>query len=551
MAWIAVTAPASAFIGVDLAEAPEAPAEGSSATPAQSTDKAPTQSAPADKGRQPGSAFGGWMFNGQFSHTNFTGFNPSYQVAVSDTVAVRMWGAYETDIKLKVDAQGNIFIPQVGPVQVLGVRNEDLNQTVTHKVKGIFKNNVGVYAALDMAQPVKIYVTGFVRQPGLYAGLSSDSILYYLDKAGGIDPARGSFLDIELLRDGTVRQRVDLYQFLLHGELPNLQIADGDTLRVGPRRYTAEVKGLVQNPFRFEFDAPALPVSGLLDMAKPLPEATHVRVTRFGGPRVEVEYYPISGVASDLTIRDGDTAELIADKKTTSISVRVEGEHDSAQEYVLPYGAHLKDLLTQIQFNDRSNPDSIQLFRQSVKKRQKQMLLDSLKALEASVLTARSNTKSEAELRTREADLVLKWIERAHDVEPRGQVVLAGNPNAGDLLLENGDVIRVPTRTLLVQVHGEVMFPNATVWDKGRELDEYIRNAGGYTQTANNSRVIVLHDDGTFDLSDNNQWSSPTVRQGDEILVLPKVQTKTLQVSKDWMELIYQIAVSAAVVLRI
>jgi hypothetical protein len=44
---------------------------------------------------------------------------------------------------------------------------------------------------------------------------------------------------------------------------------------------------------------------------------------------------------------------------------------------------------------------------------------------------------------------------------------------------------------------------------------------------------------------------SEPLRPGDSILVLPKVETKGLQTTKDIIQVIYQIAVSAAVVLAL
>ncbi|MFT2542688.1 polysaccharide biosynthesis/export family protein, partial [Escherichia coli] len=96
------------------------------------------------------------------------------------------------DGALQVDPKGNIFLPNVGPVKVAGVSNSQLNALVTSKVKEVYQSNVNVYASLLQAQPVKVYVTGFVRNPGLYGGVTSDSLLNYLIKAGGVDPERGS-----------------------------------------------------------------------------------------------------------------------------------------------------------------------------------------------------------------------------------------------------------------------------------------------------------------------------------------------------------------------
>ncbi len=60
-------------------------------------------------------------------------------------------------------------------------------------VRKVFRANVYSYASLAAAQPVRVFVSGYVHRPGLYNGTSMDSLLHYLDQAGGIDPERGSF----------------------------------------------------------------------------------------------------------------------------------------------------------------------------------------------------------------------------------------------------------------------------------------------------------------------------------------------------------------------
>src|SRR3546814_7189253 len=97
------------------------------------------------------------------------------------------------------------------------------------------------YTTLFRSQPVRVFVGGFVHRPGAYAGTSMDSILHYIDQAGGIDPDRGSFLDIEVKRGSTVRAKLNLYDFLLRGEMPQIQLSDGDVIFVGPRESTIKV----------------------------------------------------------------------------------------------------------------------------------------------------------------------------------------------------------------------------------------------------------------------------------------------------------------------
>jgi protein involved in polysaccharide export with SLBB domain len=547
---------ADAAAGLNLfpAGAAMSPSDTAIAQPASSTQTVRSATAqPAERGMPPQVAdysanlksdvFGAQLFSGSFAQPGATQFNPDYMIAIGDRVQVRIWGGFTYDSVLAVDPQGNVFLPHVGPVKLLGVRNKDLQRVMEAASRQVFRNNVYSYASLAAAQPVRIFVGGNVNRPGLYNGTSMDSLLHYLDQAGGIDPERGSFLDVQVKRGDQIRTTVSLYDFMLQGRLPLIQLADGDVIFINARRNTTKVMGLAENAKRFEFEAASMTISQLSRLAKPRAQATHVRVVRNTGTVRNVDYYPLPD-AANISISNGDEVEYTADKKIGSITVRVEGEHMSAQEYVLPYGARMGQLMQQIQFSERSDEQSVQLYRQSVRERQKTMLQTSMKSLETTVLTARSGTSDEARLRKEEADLILQWVERAKKVEPSGQVLIAQASSRDQLLLENGDIIKVPSRDGLVLVSGEVLFPNAIAFDTSLSMEQYISRAGGYTQNADNSRVVVAHRDGSYSAD-----GSEPLRAGDEVLVLPKIDVKSRQIWKDMTQIIYQIAVSARVVL--
>lgn len=498
--------------------------------------------------------FGGNLFTGTFSKQSPGRFNPDYALMIGDQIQVRLWGGYEFDGTQEVDPQGNIFLPHVGPVQVLGVANKDLQRTVEAAAKRIFRANVGCYASLAAPQPVRVFVGGFVNRPGLYGGTSLDSLLSYLDRAGGIDLDRGSFLNIVVKRGDRTRASINLYDFLLEGRIPLVQLAEGDVIFVQPRQSTVKVSGLASNPNRFEFSADRKTVADLIRLAQPKPETTHVRVMRNSGDVVNTEYYPLSE-AGKVSLQNGDGLEFTADKKPGTITVRVEGEHQSAQEYVLPYGAKLGELMRNIRFYESSDAANLQLVRQSVRDRQRQMLSAALRSLETAVLTARSATNEESRLRKDEADLMLQWVERAKMVEPSGQVIIAQTRQRNELLLENGDIIRVPKLDGLVLVSGEVIFPSAVAFESGMGLADYVKRAGGYSQSADTSRIIVAHRDGSYEeVEEQGGWfrlggARIDVRAGDQILVLPKVQTKSIEVARGVTQILYQIAIAAKVVL--
>ncbi|SPA42557.1 Polysialic acid transport protein [Cupriavidus taiwanensis] len=489
-------------------------------------------------------AFGAQLFTGAFSRDSASVFNPSHVISVGDRIQLRIWNGYNVDTVLTVDAGGNIVLPEIGPFRVQGITNGNLQTAVGNALRRVFASKVSIYASLLAAQPVRVYVTGAVRRPGMYDGTSSDSVLRYLDQAGGIDPDRGSFLDVAIKRGNQTLEVVNLYDFLLKGDLTSRQLNNGDVIFVQSRKKTVKVSGLAENAKRFEFLGEQARLDQIVRLAKPLPEATNVRVVRNTGTVRNVEYFPISQ-GNQIDLRNGDEIEFTADKRPGTITVRVEGEHTGPQEYVLPYGSRMGQLLSQVHFTQESDSESIQLFRQSVKARQKTLLGTTLKSLESSVLTARSGTAEEAQLRKEEAALVLQWVERAKKIEPSGQTLIAKSTTRNDLLLENGDILRVPVKDGLVLVSGEVLFPNAVAYDKSLDLDDFIQQAGGFSQNADTSRIIIAHRDGSF--SDGKK--DDAVKAGDEIMVLPKVDFKTRQFAKDVFQILYQIAISAKVVL--
>jgi protein involved in polysaccharide export with SLBB domain len=490
--------------------------------------------------------FGAQLFSGTNADSGASiGFNPGYILNPGDSIQIRLWGAFTFDGALQVDPKGNIFLPNVGPVKVAGVSNSQLNALITSKVKQVYQANVSVYASLLQAQPVKVYVTGFVRSPGLYGGVTSDSLLNYLIKAGGVDPDRGSYVDISVKRGNRVRSTINLYDFLLDGKLGLSQFADGDTIVVGPRQHTFSVQGDVFNSYDFEFLNSSIPVIEALKWARPKPGATNITIIRQQSLAKRSEYYPIGNAAGRM-LQDGDTLIVSTDRYAGTIQVRIEGAHSGEHAMILPYGSNMRAVLAKVHTNSMSQMSALQLYRTSVAQRQKEMLDVALRKLEEASLSAQSSTKEEAGLRMQEAQLISRFVAKARTVVPKGEVIL--NPNNLDkVLLEDGDVISIPQKTSLVMVHGEVMFPNAVSWKKGLRPKDYIELCGGLTQKSGNAKIIVIRQNGAAINAEDVDQLNP----GDELMVLPKYESKNIEVTRGISTILYQLAVGAKVLLTI
>ena len=306
--------------------------------------------------------FGQQLFQPGVEQTYGVGLNDEYEISIGDRVAIRMWGAFPYQEIQVVDTQGNVFVPNVGPIPLAGVSNRDLNGFVRAAIRNVFRDNVEVYATLEASQPVRVFVTGFVRAPGQYAGVSADSILGFLRRAGGIDPERGSYIDIRLMRGGEERAAFNFYDFLIEGRMDPVQIQDGDTIVVRSRHNTVRVSGDVFNRYGFEFKDSKISAQDLLRIARPKPSATHVSVVHKSGTQQFSDYHSVDKLEG-IFLQSGDEVAVVTDRRVATILVRVDGAIDSSRVLTLPYGSTMKDALAQVTPKAEATPDAVQLFR--------------------------------------------------------------------------------------------------------------------------------------------------------------------------------------------
>lgn len=489
--------------------------------------------------------FGANLFAGGYETERLNGLNDNYAIAVGDKINLWLWGAVNYSNVVTVDNQGNIFIPEVGPIRVQNLRARDINKYVTSKIRKVYTQNVNVYVNLLSVTPVSIYLTGHVIRPGQYAGMASDSVLYYLKRAGGIDPERGSYREITILRNKKKVFSVDLYDFIRTGSMPTVDFKDGDVVLVNPQNATVAVSGKVRNPFRFELDGQKAQGTTLIGYSRPLAKVSHVGVTghRASGP---FSYYMQYKDFLAFELKDGDKVVFNDDLHAQVIDVQVAGSYLGPSYFSVSKRTRLHELLSYIPIDPNlANTQSIYILRQSVARKQKEMIEESLNRLERSVFTAPASSNGEAEIRAKEAEMVMQFSDRARQIEPLGKVIVSENGNIANILLEQGDKIVIPSKTDLIQIGGEVLIPQAVVYNSNASIDDYVAWAGGFTERAEDTRIAIVRANGLVEFD-----SKKPIEKGDQILVLPRVDTKTMQAVKDITQIIYQIAVAANVALN-
>ncbi len=495
--------------------------------------------------RDPGAPFGAELFQGHFSAGYFDELNADYKLLPGDRVRIQLWGARTFDGVLEVDARGNLFLPEIGPLQVQDLRHAELEGRVQQKVRSVYTSNVEVYTNLLKPQPVAVFVTGFVTRPGRYAGGPTDSVLYFIDQAGGIDAPRGSYRDIRILRDGRLLTQIDLYPFVLEGQLERPRLEAGDVILIGERGASVLAEGQARHAAAFEF-LPTGSTSGqkLIDLAIPLHNASHVSVI---GSRNDSPYnvYLSLDDFRQLELQEGDKVHFHADVPGETIMVAASGAIVGASRYPVLKSTRLQELLYHIAVEpELANLEGIHIRRKSVAEQQQKALNDALQRLEQSSLTATSASVDEANIRVREAELIAQFVAKARLVQPDGTVVVGSDGQVADIYLENGDEVVIPAKSDVVMISGEVMMPQAVVWSENQDLKNYIAGAGGFSDRADKKRILVVKPNGEVLNAKENQ-----IAAGDQVLVLPRFDSKNMQVLKDVSQILYQIAVAAKVAL--
>ena len=483
------------------------------------------------------------LFEGRFASTFSDTASSDYVLAPGDRIVIRVWGVRAYDDVLVVDQQGNIFIPEVGPVHVGGLKNGQLLGTVRSAISRVYTNNVQVYVNLQSAQPVAVYVTGFVNHPGRYAGGSVDSVLSFVDRAGGIDPARGSYRHIEVIRGGKSIAKLDLYLFALQGKVPQLRLKDGDVILVNEKGVSVSAYGLLREEAQYEFSKPAAAKgSGLIELASPLKNVSHVSVTGTRNQAPFNRYFTVEAFR-DFKLADGDIVEFVADKPGETIMATVTGAITGASRYPVKKTVKLRELLRQVEVEpELAATEAVYLRRKSVARDQKAVIQDSLHRLEKAALTATSATPEEATVRVEEAKLIQDFVKRASVLEPDGVIVVSRGGQVNDIWLEDGDEIVIPQKSNVVQITGEVVMPKSIAFEEGMSLDDYLAAAGGVSDRGDEKNILVAKQNGEVGLAEHLG-----VNAGDRILVLPKVDVKSMLLAKDLMTIVYQIAVATKV----
>jgi len=335
-------------------------------TPAE--EAAPAETAPEKRATgysNAGARFGAYLFN-----SNNLTFEPSpnistpknYIVNIGDQVVVSIWGNSQATYQLVVNRNGQVQIPDVGPVYIAGLPFEEAEKKLNQKLSTIYADMQGAiprtFAQIDLGKmrSIKVNIVGEATTPGTYTLPATTSVFNALFLSGG--PGNiGSFRNIRLIRDGKTVKTIDIYNYLIDGdESENMILRDEDIIFIPTVEKQVKVSGEFKRNALFELkDNETL--SDLITYAGGYTDETYLyrmklyRKTQGGSQLIDFVQSEIASVM----LQNGDmlVAEKILDLFQNRVSIS--GAVWRPGDYELSEGLKLSEL---IQKADSITPDA-------------------------------------------------------------------------------------------------------------------------------------------------------------------------------------------------
>jgi protein involved in polysaccharide export with SLBB domain len=180
----------------------------------------------------------------------------NYILGTGDQLLIDIYGYSEVSYNLTISPEGSINIPYAGLVSVSGLTIEAARSRIKSKLSAIYSGlnsgNTKLSIALGNIKSIKVIINGEVTRPGTYTLPSLATAFIALYSSGG-PSYNGSLRNIEIIREGKKIAKLDVYDFILNGDLTgNVVLRDQDIINIPTYQKRVEIVGEVKRPAIFE-----------------------------------------------------------------------------------------------------------------------------------------------------------------------------------------------------------------------------------------------------------------------------------------------------------
>ena len=365
-------------------------------------------------------------------------------------------------------------------------------------------------------------ILGEIKRPAIYEFKETIRIRDIIDLGGGFTVQ--SYLNrVQITRSKQNQERevldIDLNKAASKdGTSNNIEIQDGDVVIVfssDPRVYNVfSIEGKVKHPGDYEYKR-GIRISQALSQQEILPEAylDNVEILRFREDlttqivNVNLKKAWSGDVIQDIELMPRDTISVRSEFKAPEM-VTLSGEFKLPGVYTIQPGERISSVVKRAGgFTNKAYFEGAVFIRRSVAQREQDRLNFMMRDLEESILSEEKTIFESPEkskfLQEQEAARRREQLRVLASNVVLGRIVIDLNTigkfegTEGDLVLQDGDRLTVPTTPAEVLVVGSVRNPAAIIYRKNVNAQYYIDRSGGFLKGADKKEMYLLKANGS------------------------------------------------------
>ncbi|MGD0076433.1 MAG: SLBB domain-containing protein, partial [Candidatus Binataceae bacterium] len=272
---------------------------------------------------------------------------PDYIVGPGDELNVLIWGRINRTVKLQVQRDGTVLVPQIGPLPVAGLtfaQTQKLIESQVNQIEGVQSD-----VTVGRLRTIQVFVIGQVAEPGLQSVSALAHVSDALSAAGGVRKT-GGLRRLELRRDNRVVRVVDLYSMLLHGDMSaDERLQPRDVIFVPVIGPVVGVAGDVKNPAIYELKGRES-LANVIDTAGGVSAfgyTQRVQVERIENHarRVALDVHLDNPQARNFVVGDGDLIKIFTVLPEQQNIVKLLGNVNRPGMYQWEVGMRVTDLI--------------------------------------------------------------------------------------------------------------------------------------------------------------------------------------------------------------
>lgn len=396
-----------------------------------------------------------------FNNKNLT-FEPEMNIATpsdyylgpGDAVYVDVYGTSNKEYQCTVTPDGYINLEGYGPVAVSGLTVAQANARLKSTLGSRFSGS-SIKLTVGQTKTITVNVMGEVQMPGTYTLSAFATVFHALYMAGGTNDI-GTMRDIKVYRSGRCITTVDIYDYILNGNLRgNVRLASNDVIVVGPYECLVNLTGKVKRPMWYEMK-PTESVGTLLKYAGGFTgDAYEDNVTLVRKKGGSIKVFSIGEFDRDaFQLCDADSVSVDSTLVRYENTVEIKGA-------VMRPGYYEMD-------------GNVSTVRQ---------LIEKAGGLTEDAVVTRGI------MHRRKADRTLE----VKSFNTSGLM----DHSLADITLRNEDVVYIPSHAdqqdeRVLVIDGEVVYPGTYSYAEGTTIEDLILQAGGMKDNASVAKVDVM-----------------------------------------------------------